>query len=468
MENDKHARATRKRILSAKKPPCRGYTPIQKMVFVFAFTVSALIGFLPKQAYCDSDLESAILSGKWGAVLQELNGQSVDSNAVDKMILGHACLALNHNNQAFCLFLSLTEEDLTRWQQWSTDFAAKNPGAAVAHYFRGDALARLERWGSAVAEFKTALTLDTAHWLSLNARGACHAAKEQWSLAIVDFDAAIRAASGFADAYASRGTLNLKARSGAEGALKWFNRALEIAPDFALAFHGRGSAELLQGHWEAAQLAFAKSIEEAPCGEGIVAEHARKLAEYMSGNPADQSDGFASENGGTTLDRRFSAMTNDPSQWNVNRFVSGLRGQPLEVQNHYIGRLQELASQNPQRVGAINQGLTTVRNWDRPTGPGSFFSRLIPTSLEVATPRGGGSIAGVDLHGHQLDVTSGNFDVAGRLQSGLGMSSYGGGVAVDFSAANLDLGDWPIVSQFGLLYQVRSHSSLSTEGTYSK
>lgn len=57
----------------------------------------------------------------------------------------------------------------------------------------------------------------------------------------------------------------IQSRTGPNGALDAFNKALKLSPDFALALNGRGCAQFALGRWEAALKDFKEAREKADC-----------------------------------------------------------------------------------------------------------------------------------------------------------------------------------------------------------
>ncbi|MBI3302861.1 MAG: tetratricopeptide repeat protein, partial [Deltaproteobacteria bacterium] len=117
----------------------------------------------------DPQLEAAIIKEDWSKVASLLDSDSALPPAA-RLVKAHAYLVLNRNNESLCLFLSVSsEDDLRQWEEWAQSFAKKNPRGAIAHYFRGDALARLRQWDAALKAFNKTLELHPNHPLALNA-----------------------------------------------------------------------------------------------------------------------------------------------------------------------------------------------------------------------------------------------------------------------------------------------------------
>ena len=225
-------------------------------------------------------VEEAALAGNWADVSELL--ASVDTETpspVLRLIKAHSCLALNRNNESLCLFLSASsDEDLKTWGDWTRAFVEKNPKSAVAYYFRGDALARLEQWDSALKAFNRALEFYPNHPLALNARGTVYSAIGKWDHALVDLKKATIARDSLADAHASLGAMWIQRREGAEGALESFNRALALSPDFVLAYNGIACAKYVLGRWEEANKDMADAGKYFTCRHSVLPILSHNLA----------------------------------------------------------------------------------------------------------------------------------------------------------------------------------------------
>ena len=179
-----------------------------------ALLTGTLLATLPPAASAQAvtrDVARASLAQQWEQVAELLC--HVDKKApspVPRMIMGHACLALNRNNESLELFASaLNDADRRAWKAWADDFAQSHSRSAIAWYFKGDALARQEDWKAALECFKEALRRDPRCYLAGNARGVVYHALGDTESARSDFVVSTKVKPDFADAYASRGTLNV-------------------------------------------------------------------------------------------------------------------------------------------------------------------------------------------------------------------------------------------------------------------
>ena len=108
---------------------------------------------------------------------------------------------------------ALNDADRKTWQTWADPFAKGHEDNAIAWYFQGDAHARLLEWEPAAECLDKAIELDPNCYLALNARGVVTHAVGNTIMARTYFVKATKANEDFADAHASRGTLNVYLRS---------------------------------------------------------------------------------------------------------------------------------------------------------------------------------------------------------------------------------------------------------------
>jgi len=203
------------------------------------------------------EIEKALLAEDWETVAKKCGpNEKLTASPVLRAIKGHACLALNRNNESLDLFVTIaSDQDRQEWKKWATDFAdRKYPTNPVSNYLKGDALARVQEWKPALKSFNKALTLKPNWYLALNARGVVNHVIGNIDEARSDFDLATRNNPDFADAYASWGTFNIHQGS-VKGAASNFQEALNKSQAFALAINGRGCASYGAKH-------FAKAMED--------------------------------------------------------------------------------------------------------------------------------------------------------------------------------------------------------------
>ena len=207
------------------------------------------------------ELEKAVLAEDWKSVahLTADNANITATSAVHRFLAGHACLALNRNNESVRFFRDTgADNDTAQWSAWTKELVTSHPESSVTTYLRGDSLARLGEFAAATSAFSECLRRSPRHAMSLNARAVCYSAVHKWNEAIVDLDDAARANSDLAEIHANRGTINIRRSLGAPGAKAAFTRALEISPDYFLAKIGLASALYGEGNWNDAEKALEK------------------------------------------------------------------------------------------------------------------------------------------------------------------------------------------------------------------
>lgn len=210
-------------------------------------------------------LETALLAGDWEAVRRQCgDNDKLSGHPVLLALKGQACLLLNRNNEAAVLFLRLGErvDSLQAWKSAALTLAQRHPQQPVAHYLKGDALARLEEWPGAEGAFTEAIRLKETFAPAWNARGVVKCAQGKWEQAGEDFSRAKELEAHFADAWASLGTYYLLQQQ-ENYALEHYQAALAVNGDFALALTGTGAAHFMRGprEFKDAHAALQKSFQ---------------------------------------------------------------------------------------------------------------------------------------------------------------------------------------------------------------
>jgi Tfp pilus assembly protein PilF len=240
---------------------------------------ATVVFFMPASAIAQTvpvDVEQAALAGDWNQVWTSSGAEKTNPEPAElRLIKGHACLALNHNNQSLELFASaLNDVDRKAWQTWADNFARAHQDNAIAWYFQGDAHARLKEWDVAIQCFDKAIALDAKCYLALNARGVVTHAVGNTIMARTYFVKATKAKEDFADGYASRGTLNV--HSNPADAHDHYLRAQSVSQDRnpALSLIGIGCAHYSKGDYKTAQKLF-RSVPEDTFATTIAKQNAR-------------------------------------------------------------------------------------------------------------------------------------------------------------------------------------------------
>ncbi|MCD4811193.1 tetratricopeptide repeat protein [bacterium] len=200
-------------------------------IAIFVIASTTLYADEPAKPLLPSEVEKAVLAEDWGKVTELL--AEVDTNtpsSVLRLIKGHACLALNRNNESLKLFASTLEDKCReQWQTWVGDFVRMNGDNPIAWYLQGDLFARQRKWNSAIKSFDRALEIDANSYLALNARGVVAHAVGNTLMARTYFVKAIKARKDFSDALSSRGTLSVYLKS--EKGETYFYKAKDLSED---------------------------------------------------------------------------------------------------------------------------------------------------------------------------------------------------------------------------------------------
>lgn len=238
-------------------------------------------------------IEDAILKGDWKLAIAIFENDKKQANdPVARLIMAHACLATNRNNASMLLFLSAKEEkNLKLWSQWTESLLHRHPQNHIALYLSADAKARTGKLKEAIEDLKQALRIKADFAMAYNARGVINVLVNDWNQALVGFDLATKLAPDFADAYANYGTLGVLRETSLnvnEGTLDAFNNALNINPEFALAYNGLGCIYFGSGQFEEAAQNFHMASQLSPVlvvadiNQGYASAYASKLLTLAS------------------------------------------------------------------------------------------------------------------------------------------------------------------------------------------
>jgi tetratricopeptide (TPR) repeat protein len=311
-------------------------------------------------------------------------------------------------------------------------FATRNPSRLVARYLHADALARSGRHQEALALWDSLATTNH-HALSLNARGVLYATLGQLDKAGEDFAAAVAAAPDFADALANRGLRLLQKKSGARGALAWFEKAMEKSADFALARFGHGCAHFALGNYDKA-FADLRIVKTNDCIFSNLMVVVSAMSDYMTVRPDPKLADASTDEVGTILDRHLADLVVSPDQGNYNRVIGDWQAQPREVQSRMLGRIQDLARGNPGFASRLDQLNRNSLDWNRTGGWGEMFASLSGASVSAF---GFGGSPGSTFAQRQMDITRRNYDLSERISRTLGSSRITPVNGVTTRAANV-------------------------------
>jgi tetratricopeptide (TPR) repeat protein len=427
-----------------------------------------------------AEIEKALTADNcdWQTVLARCGAVDEKSSAVVRAIKGHACLALNENDESLRLFLSLTNEaDQKAWHKWATGFAervqndpkSKPAAKAICKYLEGDSWARLGRWENATRCHSEATKLDGRGALAWNALGvACiyfekTPSQEALAKARRCFETARDLSPTFADAHANLGTYYLMIEGAPEAATE-FDAALVHSKHFAMARIGcactklarRRNAEGLQ-----AAIAELQVAARSPSAQPIVEENLKILTEVASG-ASDQRRAGRAARPGTTIGAEY------------RQLLTAYRGNPIAAE----GMLRNMTTNEVQSL--LNKSTTShFFSESAARVQGIYTGRaeaMREGRISLGIPLPGGRIVGAEGSGRNtIEVQASGLRAADRsLQDARDHAGFGAmmtgelnrrGVGVQPGGGTTkgtalrealgDLGAWPMkFTRFGLAPQV--------------
>lgn len=426
-------------------------------ISLFALLLGAFAALFPSvlsaQSVSMADVDKAVLVEEWKTLADDLlktidNDPTKDSNPVLRLIKGHACLALNRNNESVGLFLSVVAgDDLQKCRRWADEFHQNHPDEPIARYFKGDVLARQGKWEEAIAVFGGSGTVK--HPLICNARGVIYLQLEQFERANKDLSAAAVGSEGrLADAYANLGAYQIQKRADPEMGIKCFSQALKLSKDFAFAYYGRACLRVIRGPLDeeevkkAAAEDFEKALQHA--GEALPL----LLADLPLANDKDSQALLA------IVDNPGSAFVSDT----LNLFT---RVQANIVPGVLSGAVKDkgtmLTALKPAvQVRVIDELRSKLAT--QPGGPAFLAALQKPAIQNLRDSR----VERMKIEGHlglkglgaggAFDITPRD-TVAGDIETLRNIGgSKPGGISVSFEGSTEDLGDWPFTARFAVMY----------------
>jgi tetratricopeptide (TPR) repeat protein len=208
-----------------------------------------------------SSLETAVVQGDWGKVYTTLTMRSLHDQAhpIERWLLGYAALATGQHREATSAFARLESAgDAQAFVTWATSLAQAYPHSAPAWMLQGDAFARTGAFAQALASLTRAGQYDSQNALIRDLRGVVHFLAGEKSAASADLEEALKLDAYCVDAMVNQGLIKLHEGNTA-GAAELFTSAIELAPEFALAYNARGVAYSVMEAWEAAGADFAEA-----------------------------------------------------------------------------------------------------------------------------------------------------------------------------------------------------------------
>lgn len=397
------------------------------------------------------ELEQALLQENWMQVASLLD--SVDTQTpspVLRMLKGHACLALNRNNESLCLFAHafsqdsvIRDKDFKAWNDWAQVFCRHNSGNPVSFFLRGDSEARLKKFSDAVASFTTGLSMGTEKFYLLNARATAFAAIADWDAAVIDLDSALEIQKQIADLYCSRGAIDIFLRTPSGVAEKMFNRALEISPDCPLAANGLGCINYGAGNYEKSQKYFETTLKMNSCLM-LVLYNTQTLAAEWIATLEKQENLLATANPGTNINRTIKSLE---FQKNMTRAAEIAKDAGYNTMADLGSALFAKASIRIPIAERMN-GKTSK------AGAEIGFSTGIDGSKAIERNRPFMDAYFQASKGAASDRILKIQDRIAVLEKTRARIPSLGGVTTDMKKAQVDDGDWPVDTVFGLFYVV--------------
>lgn len=212
-----------------------------------------------KQSDSLTAIEASLERADWEKLASTLTSSPEPESLVCKreptlrFLAGHALLATNRNNEATLCFACADDTagsaTLKNWYKWTKNLVRQHPNWSTVRYLYADALARLGLFEEAAFELDQVLAVNPQNYLARNARGVVNwvmGVQDTTMLplqdsAIMDFQIAAQQ-TGFADAWANLGVLDLYQGYNPENAKENFEQALGRDSSFALAVNGRACA----------------------------------------------------------------------------------------------------------------------------------------------------------------------------------------------------------------------------------
>lgn len=191
---------------------------------------------LPKEAKSD------LLKSNWTKLVPKIKEwkEKAPDNPVSWWLLGYGSLATGDYNTAMEAFLFLDKkEKISNLFQFSKSLANEYPNSPIALMLKGDALARSGRYNDAIEILNKAVEREPKSALFLNVRGVVKSLSDRPEEAIIDFEKSVKLDPHYSDPLVNIGLVRF-VEYDLMGALLYLNRAIDLSPNFALAYNVRG------------------------------------------------------------------------------------------------------------------------------------------------------------------------------------------------------------------------------------
>jgi tetratricopeptide (TPR) repeat protein len=408
------------------------------------------------------EIERAILSEDWKKVSELVPVSINDSGSTTlRLIRGHACLALNQNNESLQLFLTTPpKQGIEEYESWAVSFANRYSDRTTAFYFKGDALARQAKWSDALAAFNSALKLKPNHALSLNARGVCYALGGEWDKSLEDFAAATIAVPSFSEAWANRGAMYIQRSTAAKGALSAFDAALKYSPESAVAKMGRACALFGAGKLDEAEKALAEcqnqpeTMDLVSINLSLVRDRRLSLAAKQLAS-ADKGVGVSLK---LDTQERVSAINHNLQEINSSRLDMDVHAAYNSGWANTLHDWSDVMKWGAKAASSIDRPdwSKTLSTLSKGAGFGGDITRSAAdqyrnssAAMDRQWQSGIKSLMETSFRDHPGSPQANAYE---RLYMHNTINSPPGGVSTDMSAARVDSGNWGVFVPYGILY----------------
>ncbi len=398
-----------------------------------------------------SSIENALLNQDWEKVNRLIESEYKDSiPPVLRMIKGHATLALNKNNESAELFKdSGSIDDYSGWLSWSTNLFQKRSDSPVAALFKGDALARMNKHNEAIKVFTTGLQKNPGHALILNARAVSYTSLQKWNEAILDIYSATKSDPSLADIHSNKGALNIRRSLGAPGALRGFNKALDISPNHVLARIGKASALYGMGDWASAQEILDEMSRDKNFGH-IAAINAAIIRDALS-----TAELVVLEEKSAGVAISIKAREKQAKLQSLNKEI--LKSDLSRIRNTFVADTFTDFAKPVKAFVDTYTGLKKIQKGDM-AGAVSKFAGVVSTIGKNASKY-------ANSQGQLSKINTQRFNNNMNELRSLSTSGQSGGVSTeDIRRSFVDKGDWGLLSRFLLQYPIQNVKTALEDG----
>jgi len=429
----------------------------------------------------NSKLQKALLSGDWNQLNKLLENVTVKtSDPILRFINAHACLATNRNNESLNMFLSLRTEELEQLNEWTYELINTTTKKQIPFYLYGDVLVRNGNIKTAINFFDKASSVneDNSRPLALNAKGVALTRIGSVDDALVVFMEASVNSTNIADIYANLGSLAIQQNEGPTGALEDFNKAIELSPDFALAYYGRACIYLLLGKLQEAEQDFQKCLSVDDYSKDVMLA----LINNVRLKGANNVGFFQIANSEITpsfaVDTAIRSMENNDLGFMGSKYKKGLEQATIAYANGDSSQLRRFEAATTKYLNnnpghnsyiskyntQVNQKIATVELTDKivsqqdygwtigasaktsdklkSLGLGANYNNSISTTYDISK-----------THNIASKSRAGIGQLNSRLEQQVsGYSAQPKGFETIPTDANIDEGDWNFHAVYGLLY----------------